>query len=87
MRVVQTTQFKKDIKKQRKRGSDLQKLKTVIDLLIVSEPLPARNRDHALTGKWIGWRDCHLEPDWILIYKGTEDEILLGRTGNQSDLF
>lgn len=87
MRVVQTTQFKKDIKKQRKRGSDLQKLKTVIDLLIASEPLPARNRDHALTGKWIGWRDYHLEPDWILIYKVTVDEILLGRTGNHSDLF
>lgn len=86
MRVVQTTQFKKD-KKQRKRGSNFQELKTVIDLLIASDTLPARNRDHALTGKWIGWRDCHLEPDWILIYKVTEDEILLGRTENHFDLF
>ncbi len=87
MRIVQTTQFKKDIKKQRSRGKDLQKLKVVIDLLISEEPLPPKNRDHALTGDWVGWRDCHLEPDWLLIYKTGVDELLLGRTGTHSDLF
>ena len=87
MRIVQTTQFKKDIKKQRKRGKDLQRLKAVIESLIRLEALPPKNRDHALTGNWIGWRDCHLEPDWLLIYKISPEELLLGRTGTHSDLF
>lgn len=87
MRITQTTQFKKDIKRQKKRGKELQKLKVVIDILIRSEPLPPKNRDHALTGDWVGWRDCHLEPDWLLIYKVAPDELLLGRTGTHSDLF
>ena len=87
MRITQTTQFKKDIKRQKKRGNNLQKLKNVIDILICSEPLPPKNRDHALTGDWVGWRDCHLEPDWLLIYKVVPEELLLGRTGTHSDLF
>ncbi len=87
MRIVQTTQFKKDIKKQQKRGKDLQKLKDVIQILIGPDSLPPANRDHILTGNWIGWRECHLEPDWLLIYKLTSDEFLLGRTGTHSDLF
>ena len=87
MRITQTTQFKKDIKRQKKRGNNLQKLKDVIDILIRSEPLPPKNRDHALTGDWVGWRDCHLEPDWLLIYKVAPEELLLGRTGTHSDLF
>jgi len=87
MRILQTTQFKKDLKKQQKRGKDLQILKEVIELLFASEPLPPKNRDHALTGNWVGWRDCHLEPDWLLIYKMKPDELVLGRTGTHSDLF
>ena len=87
MRITQTTQFKQDIKRQKKRGNNLQKLKDVIDILIRSEPLPPKNRDHALTGNWVGWRDCHLEPDWLLIYKVAPEELLLGRTGSHSDLF
>ncbi len=87
MTITQTTQFKKDIKGQKKRGKDLQKLKEVIDMLHRSEPLPPKNRDHALAGGWIGWRDCHLEPDWVLIYKLSSDELILGRTGTHSDLF
>ena len=87
MTITQTTQFKKDIKRQKKRGNNLQKLKDVIDILIRSEPLPPKNRDHALTGNWVGWRDCHLEPDWLLIYKVAPEELLLGRTGSHSDLF
>jgi mRNA interferase YafQ len=87
MNVAQTKQFKKDVKRMRKRGKDLDKIKAVIDLLVAEEPLPPKNRDHKLGGNWIGRRDCHIEPDWILIYKLTEDELLLERTGTHSDLF
>ena len=87
MNVAQTKQFKKDVKRMRKRGKDLEKVKAVIELLVAEEPLPPKNRDHKLGGNWIGRRDCHIEPDWILIYKLTEDELLLERTGTHSDLF
>lgn len=87
MKVSQTTQFKKDIQRQQKRGKDLDKLKAVIDLLVSSQPLPPQNRDHALAGNWAGWRDCHVEPDWVLIYKLAPEELTLGRTGSHSDLF
>ena len=87
MNVAQTKQFKKDVKRMRKRGKDLEKVKAVIDLLVAEEPLPPKNRDHKLGGNWIGRRDCHIEPDWILIYKLTEDELLLERTGTHSDIF
>ncbi len=87
MKITQTTQFKKDVKKQRKRGKDLQRLKDVVGRLISLEPLPAKYRDHALAGDWVGWRDCHLEPDWLLIYKVSPAEVILGRTGSHADLF
>lgn len=87
MKITQTHQFKKDIKRQQKRGKNLQKIKEVIGLLLANKPLPAKNRDHALAGDWRGWRDCHVEPDWILIYKPLTKELLLGRTGTHSDLF
>jgi mRNA interferase YafQ len=87
MRVIQTTQFRKDLKMLQKRGKDPQKVKDIIALLLSGESLPAINRDHALTGNWFGWRDCHLEPDWLLIYKILSDELILGRTGTHSDLF
>ena len=87
MRVTQTTQFGKDLRMQQKRGKDLRKVKDLIALLLSEEALPVRNRDHALTGSWLGWRDCHLEPDWLLIYKRSSDELMLGRTGAHSDLF
>jgi len=87
MRITQTTQFRKDLKLQQKRGKDPHKLMELIDLLLLGEPLPEKNRDHALRGNWIGWRDCHLEPDWVLIYKVVSDEIILGRTGTHADLF
>ena len=87
MKITQTPQFKKDVKKQRKRGKDLQKLKEILGLLISQEALPAKNRDHALTGDWVGWRDCHVEPNWLLIYKVSPGEVFLGRTGSHADLF
>jgi mRNA interferase YafQ len=87
MNLAQTKQFKKDVKRMRKRGKELEKIKAVIDLLVAGEPLPPKTRDHKLGGNWIGRRDCHVEPDWILIYKLTDGELLLERTGNHSDLF
>lgn len=87
MRIIQTTQFRKDLKMQQKRGKDLRLVKDLIALWLSEQPLPARNRDHALTGHWFGWRDCHLEPDRLLIYKISSDELVLGRTGTHSDLF
>ncbi len=87
MKITQTTQFKKDVKRQRKRDKDVEKLLEVVDLLISGNEMPDSLRDHALTGDWKGWRDCHIEPDWLLIYKITSDELTLGRTGTHSDLF
>lgn len=72
---------------QTKRGKDLGRLKAVVDLLIAGETLPDRCVDHSLSGSRAGWRDCHIEPDWILIYKITPDTLTLGRTGSHSDLF
>lgn len=87
MKVSQTNQFAKDVKRQRKRGKDLAKLIGVVDLLIEGGILPANLRDHSLVGDWKGWRDCHVEPDWLLIYKRSSDELVLGRTGSHADLF
>ena len=84
-----TSQFKKDVKLAGKRGKDLDKLKTVLDLLIAGEELPAAYRDHPLRGNFAGSRDCHIEPDWLLIYTLTENgsHVRLERTGSHSDLF
>ena len=70
-----------------KRGKDASKLKELIGLLFTEEDLPESYRDHALIGNWKGWRDCHVEPDWILIYKVQDNSLILGRTGTHSDLF
>ena len=85
--TVQTCQFKKDIKRLKKRGNDLDKLKQVIRLLAADEPLEEKHRDHALIGNWAGSRDCHIEPDWILIYRNETDTLFLERSGNHSDIF
>jgi mRNA interferase YafQ len=87
MNLSQTSQFKKDIKKLGKRGKDIDKIKTVIELLLSGSPLPLKYRDHSLSGTWAGHRDCHIEPDWILIYRISQDELRLERTGSHSDLF
>ena len=87
MKVSQTSQFKKDIIKQQKRGKDLSKLKSAIDILLSGQDLPPKCKDHALIGNWGGHRDCHIEPDWILIYQLREDELRLERTGTHADLF
>ncbi|MEK7675246.1 MAG: type II toxin-antitoxin system YafQ family toxin [Verrucomicrobiota bacterium] len=80
-------QFKKDVMRLTKRGKDMTKLKAVIDLLIDEEPLPPQLRDHPLRGDWGGSRDCHIEPDWVLIYTLEENHVRFERTGTHSDLF
>ncbi len=87
MKFRQTSQFEKDIKKQIKKGKDPEKLTSLIKLLIQDDPLPLKYKDHALIGNWVGRRDCHIEPDWILIYKKSENELILERTGSHSNLF
>jgi mRNA interferase YafQ len=82
-----TAQFRKDVKAQAKRGKDIAKLRTVIEILAARQPLERRYRNHPLGGPWSGWWDCHVEPDWVLIYKTTPTELILGRTGTHSDLF
>ena len=85
--IVRKSRFKKDFKKLQSSGKDLQKLAEVIRMLANEEELPERNRDHALIGDYADHRECHITPDWLLIYQTTETELLLVRTGSHSDLF
>jgi mRNA interferase YafQ len=80
-------EFKRDLKRLQKRGNDMEKLRAVIGTLCDHRELEPRHRDHALSGDWKGWRDCHVEPDWILIYREEAGKLELGRTGSHSDLF
>ena len=87
--VKPTTQFRKDYKLAVKRGLKIDLLKDIIAALAMGEKLPEKNKDHALTGNWVGHLECHILPDWLLIYR-IEDEVLvltLARTGSHSDLF
>jgi mRNA interferase YafQ len=82
-----TTQFERDLRLLQRRGKDIEKLKQVLAVLINEEPLAERYRDHPLKGNYRNRRECHLEPDWLLIYKLYNDEIIFERTGTHSDLF
>ena len=84
-----TNKIQRNIKLMKKRGKDLDKLTVVLKLLQNSEELPAKYKDHALTGNYIGCRECHIEPDWLLVYEIINEEliILLLTTGSHSDLF
>ena len=86
-KLSQTTQFSKDVKRMRKRGKDLKKLQAIVRLLAEGTTLPAKHRDHPLTGPWQPSRDCHIEADWILIYTADKESLRLERTGTHSDLF
>lgn len=87
MRIDRTNKFKKDYKRMRTRGKDEAKIKNIIRSLAAHEILDAKHSDHELTSNWKGWRECHVESDWILIYQLSEEVLLLGRTGSHSDLF
>ena len=85
--LVESTAFRKDVRRAHRRGYDLRKLGAIIEKLQRGEALPASNRAHPLKGEWKGYWDCHIEPDWLLIYKLTADELRLARTGTHADLF
>jgi mRNA interferase YafQ len=89
LRLRPTKAFDRDLKRVSKRGDDRDKLRTVIERLRLGAVLEPRHRDHALGGDWQGWRDCHVEPDWLLIYRVDEGagELVLGRTDTHADLF
>ena len=82
-----TTQFKRDVKLSQKRGYDISKLKAVMKKLVNEEPLDNKFKDHKLSGNYIGCRECHIQPDWLLIYHVSGGEITFTRTGTHSDLF
>jgi mRNA interferase YafQ len=84
-----TKRFEKDVKIMQKRGKNMDKLKLIIKKLVNQEPLPAKYRDHKLIGNYLDRRECHIEPDWLLIYKliPQENLIIFERTGTHSDLF
>lgn len=87
--IKNTTQFKKDYKLAKRRNLNLDLLKDVVTKLANGEALEEKYRDHALSGDWIGHRECHILPDWLLVYR-IEDDVLiltLTRTGTHSDLF
>ncbi|WP_337174989.1 type II toxin-antitoxin system YafQ family toxin [Paludisphaera sp.] len=87
LRLVPGTQFRRDVERQKARGKDLAKLADVVETIRARRPLDARHRDHALSGEWKGRRDCHVEPDWLLIYGVHGSELRLYRTGTHSDIF
>jgi len=84
--LVTTKSFERNLKRLRKRGKDIDRLWDVVEALRLGRPLQPRHRDHALTGKWQGFRDCHVEPDWVLIYQLDVEAVYLTRTGTHADL-
>lgn len=82
-----STRFKKDFKTCVKRGYKMALLQQAIDTLRIPSTLPTKNRDHNLSGNYSGYRECHIEPDWLLIYKQIDNELRLDRTGTHADLF
>lgn len=88
-RIVQTGAFKRDLKQAIKRGYNMDLIGTVVDMLAAGKPLPEKYKDHNLAGKYKGCRECHITPDWLLVYEISEGELILylTRTGSHSDLF
>lgn len=82
-----TTKFKKDLKVVEKRKLNIEELKDIIKKLCMEEALPLKNKDHNLSGQWTGCRECHIAPDWLLIYQVGNGIIVFERTGSHSDLF
>ena len=85
--TVYTRQFERDVKRMGKRGKKMEKLKIIIRSLVGAEPIDPIHRDHKLSGDWHGRRECHVESDWILIYKIEENRVIFERTGTHTDLF
>ena len=89
LEIVPSNQFRKDLKLARKRGLKIERLKEVVNILAEQKKLEDKYRDHGLSGEYKGFRECHIEPNWLLVYRIDEDvlELFLFRTGSHSDLF
>lgn len=89
MKLVTTGQFRKDYKRIKKRGYDFSLLEAIIDTLLSGQSLNHKYKDHLLSGNWSGYHECHIQPDWLLIYQISNDFLILSlsRTGTHSDLF
>lgn len=85
--LLTTTAFVRDLRRLKKQGKDLDKLDVVVTLLQGQQPLPSRYRAHRLRGNWAAHWDCHVEPDWLLLYQLTEKELILVRSGSHAELF
>ncbi len=86
-RIIQRKQFRNDLKRQKRRGKDVDELIATVEILAETGALSPAYRPHQLTGEWKGVWECHIEPDWLLIYEVTDREVLLIRTGTHADLF
>ncbi len=87
LNVIYSGRFKKDYKKCMKRGLDMSQLKAVVNTLAIPSALPVKNQDHDLKGNYKGRRECHIAPDWLLIYEVEGNDLYLDRTGTHADLF
>lgn len=87
LRIIRKKKFDKDIKRLKRRGKNLKTLEKILEHLVYQNPLPATYKDHELKGEFVGCRECHIEPDWLLIYYIDNDKIIVVRTGTHSDLF
>ncbi len=86
--IVQTSQFKQDLKRLKNSGRyTIDDLLMIVELLACNQPLPEKHREHSLTGNWKGYKECHIKPDWLLIYQPLSDKLVLARTGSHSELF
>jgi mRNA interferase YafQ len=87
LKLVTQNRFDRESKKMKKRGKDMEKLKEVIKLLQAGKPLPIKYRNHKLGGEFKDYWECHIQPDWLLVYKKTNTELILFATGTHADLF
>jgi mRNA interferase YafQ len=87
LNLIWTGQFKKDYKRAQKQGLNMADLRSVIEMLFKRKVLPVKNRDHTLSGRWKKYRECHINPDWLMIYRIDGDDLILERTGSHSELF
>ena len=87
MRLLTTKRFERDLRRCKRRSKNLDKLWTVVDLLLAEQPLDPRHRSHRLSGEWSRAWECHIEPDWLLIWHVDDDALVLAGTGTHSDLF
>lgn len=87
--VFYSSKFKKDYKLAKKQGKDMELLLDIVDILAEEKPLASKHKDHPLSGDYIGHRECHIQPDWLLIYKVDDKKLVLTltRTGTHSELF